>query len=70
MLNPGPNAAEEFENDQRSIVPLVPYATAEEVANAALFLASNLSSLTTGAGIPAVKLGSSSGRRVLLESAV
>src|SRR6478672_654127 len=42
MLNPGPNAAEEFENYQRSIVPLARYATAEEVANAALFLASQV----------------------------
>jgi len=40
MLNPGPDAAEEFENYQRSIVPPARYATAEEVANAALFLAS------------------------------
>ena len=40
MLNPDPNAAEEFENYQRSIVPLARYGTAEEVANAALFLAS------------------------------
>ena len=38
ILNPGPNAAEEFENHQRSIVPLVRHATAAEVANAALFL--------------------------------
>ena len=52
MLNPGPNAAEEFENYQRSIVPLARYATAEEVANAAVFLASDLSSFTTGADIP------------------
>jgi len=52
MLNPGPNAAEEFENYQRSIVPLDRYATAEEVANAAVFLASGLSSFTTGAGVP------------------
>ncbi len=52
VLNPGPNAAEEFENYQRSIVPLARYATAEEVANAALLLASDLSSFTTGADIP------------------
>jgi NAD(P)-dependent dehydrogenase (short-subunit alcohol dehydrogenase family) len=42
MLNPGPNAAEEFEKYQRSIVPPTRCATAEEVANAALFLASDL----------------------------
>src|SRR5260370_28398609 len=44
VLNHGPNAAQEFENYKRSIVPLAHYATAEEVANAALFLASDLSS--------------------------
>src|ERR1700739_1840206 len=43
MLNPGPNAAEEFENYQGSIVPLARYATVEEIANAALFLASDVS---------------------------
>jgi fatty acid CoA ligase FadD9 len=52
MLNPGPNAAEEFENYRGSIVPLARYATVEEVANAALFLASDVSGLTTGADIP------------------
>ena len=52
MLNPDPNAAEDFENYQRSIVPLARYATVQEVANAALFLASDLSSFTTGAEVP------------------
>ena len=56
-LNPGPNAAEELENYQRGIVPLAHYATAEEVANAALFLASDLSSFTTAADIPVVDDG-------------
>src|SRR5271168_579183 len=52
VLNPGPNAAEEFETYQRSIVPLARYATAEEVANAALFLALDLSSFTAAPDIP------------------
>ena len=42
----GPNAAEEFENHQGSIVSVARGATAEEVANAALFLASDLSTPT------------------------
>jgi NAD(P)-dependent dehydrogenase (short-subunit alcohol dehydrogenase family) len=41
MLNPDPSAAEEFESYQRSSAPLTRYATAEEVANAAVFLASD-----------------------------
>ena len=41
ILNPDANAVEELENRQRSIVPPVRYTTAEEVANAAVFLASD-----------------------------
>ena len=48
--NPGPDAAEE--NYPRSTVPLARHATAEEVANAALFLASDPSTFTTGAVTP------------------
>ena len=43
ILNPGPNAAEEPESYQRGIVPPARHATADEIANAALFLASGLS---------------------------
>ena len=52
MLFDGPDAEEEFEKYQRSIVPMGRYGTPEEVANTALFLASDLSSFTTGADIP------------------
>jgi NAD(P)-dependent dehydrogenase (short-subunit alcohol dehydrogenase family) len=52
LINPDPNAEEEFENLQRSIVPLARFAKPEEVANAVVFLASDLSSFTTGADIP------------------
>jgi NAD(P)-dependent dehydrogenase (short-subunit alcohol dehydrogenase family) len=52
MLFPGPNAAKQFEEYQISGVPMARYATSEEVANAVLFLASDLSSFTTGADIP------------------
>ena len=43
ILTPGTNAAEESESYQRGIVPPGSHATAEEVADAALFLASGLS---------------------------
>jgi NAD(P)-dependent dehydrogenase (short-subunit alcohol dehydrogenase family) len=49
---PGPGAAEKFEEYQISMVPMARYGTSDEVANAALFLASELSSFTTGADIP------------------
>jgi NAD(P)-dependent dehydrogenase (short-subunit alcohol dehydrogenase family) len=52
MLFGGPNAEQEFENYQRSIVPMGRYGTPDEVAKAVLFLASDLSSFTTGADIP------------------
>src|SRR5882724_1585799 len=52
MLFPGPNAAQQFEDYQISGVPLARYGTPDEVATAALFLASDLSSFTTGADIP------------------
>ena len=40
-LDPGPNATEEFQNHQHRVVPPARYATAEEVANAAAFLAAD-----------------------------
>jgi NAD(P)-dependent dehydrogenase (short-subunit alcohol dehydrogenase family) len=52
MLFSGPNAEQQFEDYQRSVVPMARYGTPDEVANAALFLASDLSSFTTGADIP------------------
>lgn len=47
-----PDSKEQFENYQRSIVPMGRLGRPDEVANAALFLASDLSSFTTGADIP------------------
>ena len=51
--DPGPDAAGELGNHQRGIVPPAGHATAEEVASAALFLASSPSSPATGGDFPA-----------------
>jgi NAD(P)-dependent dehydrogenase (short-subunit alcohol dehydrogenase family) len=56
ILNPGPNAAEEFENYQLSIVPLARHATAEEVANAALFVASPSPAIVAAPELPGLRL--------------
>ena len=50
LPNPGPDAAGELANYQRTIVPPARQATAEEVASAAVFLASGLNSPTADAG--------------------
>jgi NAD(P)-dependent dehydrogenase (short-subunit alcohol dehydrogenase family) len=52
ILDPGPDAAGELGNYQRGIVPPAGHATAEEVASAALFLASSPSSPATGGDFP------------------
>ena len=52
LLFDGPDANKQFEEYQRSIVPMGRYGTPDEVAKAVLFLASDLSSFTTGADIP------------------
>jgi len=49
----GPSVDDEQFKTQRSQgIPLGPLATSDEVANAVLFLASGLSSFTTGAALP------------------
>jgi NAD(P)-dependent dehydrogenase (short-subunit alcohol dehydrogenase family) len=52
LIAPGPDSAKNFEDHQRGQVPLARYGTPDEVANAVLFLASDLSTFTTGADIP------------------
>jgi NAD(P)-dependent dehydrogenase (short-subunit alcohol dehydrogenase family) len=47
-----PDAAGEFENYQRGTAPLTRYATAEEVANAALFLAAATLGRLCNPGLP------------------
>jgi NAD(P)-dependent dehydrogenase (short-subunit alcohol dehydrogenase family) len=48
----GPTAVDQFTKVQHDTVPLGRLAVADEVANAVLFLASDLSSFTTGADVP------------------
>ncbi|WP_232004970.1 SDR family NAD(P)-dependent oxidoreductase [Mycobacterium sp. ACS1612] len=52
ILFPGPDAVKQFEDYQISGVPMARFGAPEEVANAVVFLASDLSSFTTGADIP------------------
>jgi NAD(P)-dependent dehydrogenase (short-subunit alcohol dehydrogenase family) len=52
MMFQSPDAMARFESYQIGAVPMARWGTSEEVANAALFLASDLSSFTTGADIP------------------
>jgi NAD(P)-dependent dehydrogenase (short-subunit alcohol dehydrogenase family) len=44
--------AEQFKSQRSQGIPLGRLATPEEVANTVLFLASSLSSFTTGAAVP------------------
>jgi NAD(P)-dependent dehydrogenase (short-subunit alcohol dehydrogenase family) len=48
----GPTAVDQFTELQKNTVPLARMAEADEVAKAVVFLASDLSSFTTGADIP------------------
>lgn len=52
LLFSGPTAEQQFEDLQSGMVPMGRLGAPEEVANAVLFLASDLSSFTTGADIP------------------
>ncbi len=52
LLFSGPTAVDQFRDLQSNLVPLARLADADEVAKAVVFLASDLSSFTTGADIP------------------
>jgi NAD(P)-dependent dehydrogenase (short-subunit alcohol dehydrogenase family) len=52
MLFPGPDAYKRLTESEISGVPMGRFGKPEEVANAVVFLASDLSSFTTGANIP------------------
>jgi NAD(P)-dependent dehydrogenase (short-subunit alcohol dehydrogenase family) len=52
LLFTGPTAVDQFTELQNNTVPLGRLADADEVAKAVVFLASDLSSFTTGADIP------------------
>jgi NAD(P)-dependent dehydrogenase (short-subunit alcohol dehydrogenase family) len=52
LIDPGPSGVATFKDYQSTVTPLGRLAYPEEVAKAVLFLASDLSSFTTGAEIP------------------